>query len=120
MDGIDGHRPAALDRPAVVERYVMALVRAQRDYHQAVDLGRASKDPIIQSLITHTSIKDPQQWAGIALAPMNPEAPFDLRLVDAFQDFLLEAGVQSQKIDVNTAIDLSWYQRAPQQLGPPR
>jgi NitT/TauT family transport system substrate-binding protein len=112
--------PNMAARPDVLQRYVTALVRAQRDYHQAVDLNRGGKEAFIQSLMNHTPIKDPQQWEGINLSPMDPDAPLNLQLVDALQDFLIEFGAQTQKVDTSQAVDLSYLNQALQQLGPPR
>ena len=117
-EGVEMASPSILkDHPDAVQRFVTAIIRAERDYHKAIDLNQGGRDQVVQTLIAHTAIKDPKQYERIGLGPVDPNGTFDLKVLDGLQDFFLQAGALQQKADVSKLVDQSFVDKAVQQLG---
>ena len=108
-------------QPEAARRFMVAFMRGQRDLWHAFDKGDGDKNVIYQILSKYTAIKDPKQNEALAatgvLSGTLPNGEMPLDGVSAFQDFFLESGTQTQKIDLNTLVDHSWADYAVQQLG---
>jgi NitT/TauT family transport system substrate-binding protein len=108
----------AEQQPEAARRFVTAHMRGQRDYYRAVQLDEGGRDEIVQILIKHTPIKDPNLYTKLLTSAVDPNSEMDPRPLEALQDYYLKLGVVPQKVDVRTQIlDRSYAEYALQRLG---
>ena len=105
------------NKPDVVRRFALALLRGQRDYYRALQLNQEDKTSVYESLAGHTAIRDPKQWEKFYIGTVAPNGEFDPRTLGRLEDFFLEAGVQNQMIDLAQLIDTSGMSYAVEKLG---
>jgi NitT/TauT family transport system substrate-binding protein len=101
-----------------VERFVMALLRAQREYIAAADTG-ADKDGVLKALQTHGTIKDMKLLGGINLPTADANGKFDIAAFDAQQQFFIDTGAMKKFVDVRKVFDFSYLDRAIARLSGP-
>jgi len=109
------------NKPEAAKRYMLAILRGQRDLWHAFDKGDGDKQAIYQILSKYTAIKDPKQNAAIAakgvLRGTLPNGEMPLDGLTLFQDYFVQNGLQTQKLDFSKIVDPSFGQYAVQQLG---
>lgn len=108
--------PKILGAADVVQRFVTATLRGERDYYD-VEVGRSARETLVQTLIKHTNAKDPAQYQSINLGGATPNGEFDLASLDQLQNFFIQAGVQTQKVDITQLVDQSFVNKAVMTLG---
>jgi ABC-type nitrate/sulfonate/bicarbonate transport system substrate-binding protein len=101
---------AARNKEAV-ERFVTALLRAQREYIAATETG-ASKDDVLKALQAHGTIKDMKLLSGINLPAADPNGKFDIAAFDAQQQFFVDTGAMKKPVDLRKIFDFSYLDRA--------
>jgi NitT/TauT family transport system substrate-binding protein len=110
--------PVIPDRnPEAVRRFITARLRGVRDYYRAVQQHDGSRDEIVQILIKHTPIKDPNLYGRLLTSPVNPNSPLDERPMNELQDYYLRTGAVQQRVDVRQVIEPSYTEYALQRLG---
>ncbi len=105
------------ENPEAVRRFVTAHLRGQRDYYRAFLLNEADRSEIIQWMIKYTAIKDPTMYNHMRFHAVEPNGYVDPRPIERFQEFCLDRGIISSKIDVEQFIDRQFIQYAVERLG---
>ncbi len=107
--------------PEAAKRYMVAILRAQRDLWHAFDKGDGDKQEMYQIMSKYTAIKDPKQNEAVAATGVfsgaRPNGDMRLDGLVEVQDFFVEQGIQTRKIDPASFIDRSFVDYAVQQLG---
>ncbi|HEX6512325.1 MAG TPA: ABC transporter substrate-binding protein [Chloroflexota bacterium] len=104
------------DRPDVGKKLMVAYIKGVRDYTLAFTKGK-DKDAIIQSLLSHTTVKDRALYDKMGLPGLNPDgAPLDDD-ISAQQDFFVAMGYQKEKLDLKPILDHQYVDFALNQLG---
>jgi NitT/TauT family transport system substrate-binding protein len=104
-------------QPEVAQHFVLAYLRGLRVYYHAMNKGDTDRAPVVQALVHHTPIKDPELYAVMGLPGMDPNASVDLTSWSVFQDYFVERGFQKQKVDVTPYVDTSMLDSAVEWLG---
>jgi NitT/TauT family transport system substrate-binding protein len=104
-------------QPEVAHHFVLAYLRGLRVYYHAMNKSDTDRAPVIQALVNHTPIKDPDLYTVMGLPGMDPNASLDLTSWNVFQDYFVERGFQKQKVDVTPYIDTSMLDGAIAKLG---
>jgi NitT/TauT family transport system substrate-binding protein len=107
----------AKTQPEASQRFVNAFLRGARDYYSGFMLGN-DPNAVIQSLIAHTTIKDPKQYAQIGLPSYDPNCATDpIPSWTAFQDFYVKRGIQEHSVDMTPYVDYTMIDRALDTMG---
>jgi NitT/TauT family transport system substrate-binding protein len=105
------------EHPDAALKFVIAYVRGARAYYSDWMQG-ADRASIVQSFVTHTTIKDASLYDRIGLPSVEPNVSTNPSASwDVFQDFFVRQGLQEQKVDLAQYIDMSLVDKAVQQLG---
>ena len=110
----------AKSQPEASQRFVYAFLKGLRDYYHAFiakDASAADKQAVIQALIQHTPVKDPNLYSVIGLPSVDPNGALDLSSWDAFQDYFMQRGLQQTKVDLKKYQDPSYIAGAVTRLG---
>ena len=108
--------------PQVGERFLVAMLRAVRDYVNAFEYG-IDLDGVIAILTKETFIKDPNVYRQIKYGWVDPDGLTSPSSLQADADLFHELGLTATAIDLSTAFDDRYRQAAVQYLGeyrPPR
>jgi NitT/TauT family transport system substrate-binding protein len=106
------------EHPEAAQRFVNAYVRGARAYYFDWMLKQADSASIVQSFVTHTTIKDPTLYDKIGLPSVEPNVSSDpTPSWNVFQDFFVRQGLQEQKIDLSKYVDFSLRDNALNTLG---
>jgi NitT/TauT family transport system substrate-binding protein len=104
------------ESPEVARRWMVAYVRALRDYYDAAVKGR-DRASVLDLLVKYTSLKDRGVLDKVVLHTYNPDGYLE---VDGLQEDLkvfLQLGVVQQPVDLKTVIDHQFVDYAIQRLG---
>ncbi|HZR97338.1 MAG TPA: ABC transporter substrate-binding protein [Chloroflexota bacterium] len=107
--GIDGLGPQ------VGERFMVAWLRAGRDFLNAMEYG-TDQDAVIEVLTRETGIKDPEVHRQSKYAWHNPNGEVNREALQADADFFAELGLMAQ-MDISPSFDDKYRQFAVQYLG---
>jgi ABC-type nitrate/sulfonate/bicarbonate transport system substrate-binding protein len=102
----------------VANQFMVAYVQGIRAYNAAFGRG-VDKLRIIQTLIDHTPIKDPQLWAEMLPAGLNPTGKLNVESIQQAEDFFQKVGLVLDPPVLSTFVDHSFVAHANQVLGPP-
>lgn len=103
--------------PEAAQRFVNAFLRGARDYHTAMQ-GQNDRAAVIQSLINHTTVKDPNLYAQIGVPSYDPNCSTDpIPSWAAFQDFYVKRGIQEHSVDMTPYVDFSLIDHALDVMG---
>ena len=107
--------------PQVGERFMVAWLRAGRDFINAMEYG-IDEDAVIDVLTRETGIKDPAVHRQSTYPWHNPNGEVNREALQADADFFAELGLMGQ-VDINPSFDDKYRQFAVRYLGeyqPPR
>lgn len=103
------------DQPDAAKRFMVAYVRAIRDYNDEFLKG-GNKDAVIAILTKYTAIKDPAIYKRIVPPAINPNAELNLDSIkDSVAAWVARGTVKAVEID--KVVDTQYLQYAWQQLG---
>lgn len=99
-------------------RFVLAYLKAARDYNDAFDRKDAAKKAdIVKILVANTTVKDASLYDLMVMPGIDPNGQLDRESLKADQDYFLAAGEQKQRADLSKDVDLSFTKWAAQKLG---
>ena len=104
------------NREAAV-RFVTAYLRGQRDYYHAINKKDTDPGPVIESLTTHTLVKDPALYQTMGVPSLDPNGTFDPTSWDPFQDFYVSQSLLEKKLDLTQYLDTQLVNAAIERLG---
>jgi NitT/TauT family transport system substrate-binding protein len=103
------------DQPEAAKRFMLAYVRAVRDYNDEFLKG-ANKEAIIAILTKYTAIKDPAIYRRIVPPSINPNAELNLVSIKESLDAWVARGTVSN-VEVEKLVDTQYLRYAWEQLG---
>ncbi len=103
------------EQPEAAKRFMVAYVRAVRDYNDEFLKG-GNKDAIIAILTKHTAIKDPAVYKRIVPPAINPNAALNLASIKESVDAWVARGTV-KNVEIDKIIDTQYLEYAWQQLG---
>jgi NitT/TauT family transport system substrate-binding protein len=104
-------------QPDVARAFMVAYVRAVRQYLDAMDHGR-NRDLVIAALIRNTDVKDTAVYERMVPAGLDPDGRIAADALAASIDYYRTAGAITEPVDVATAVDNRWVDHARERLGP--
>lgn len=100
----------------VSERFMVAYLKALRDYNDAFLKGK-DKDAIIQILMKYTGMNDNASWQNVQVTGLNPNGGvFKDNLVDQYKWYKANGSVKAD-VDLNKIIDMSLVDAAMKYVG---
>jgi NitT/TauT family transport system substrate-binding protein len=109
----------AHDQPEATQRFVNAFLRGARDYYYGYSqAAQAERAPIVQTLVSHTTVKDLSLYSQIGLPSYDPNCSTDPSSSwGAFQDFYVKRGIEERKVDISKYVDYGLINHALELLG---
>jgi NitT/TauT family transport system substrate-binding protein len=108
----------AQNTPAA-RNFMVAYLRGVRDSWDADD-GRRDFQHVVDVIKTHTALKDEALIRQVPPTGQNPNGHLDAAKLAAYQDWLADRGLVTQKADIEKAYDPSFVDYANGVLGPYR
>jgi NitT/TauT family transport system substrate-binding protein len=113
--------PFAAERADVARRFMVAYLKAVREYNDAFRKNDPALRPeMINILVKYTTVKDPALYERMQLAGLNPDGEVNVESLRADNEYWLANNYQEAPVQVTDMIDHSFAQHARQQLGPYR
>jgi NitT/TauT family transport system substrate-binding protein len=104
------------EQPDVARRWMVAYVRAQRDYYAAV-IKNGDRGSMLDLLTRYTSLKDRAMLEAVQLHAANPDGYLNVQSLQSDLDAFLKLGVVSQPVDLASVIDQQFVDYAVGRLG---
>jgi ABC-type nitrate/sulfonate/bicarbonate transport system substrate-binding protein len=104
------------DQPEAARRFAIAYLRGMRDHNRAFTTGER-RDEAIQTLIKHTSIKDPLVFDTMVPPGLNPDGYLNLDGVMAAQEFWRRSNLLQATLPAEAVVDHSYLDYAISVLG---
>jgi len=106
------------EQPEAGRRWMIAYLRALRDYNDAFGPKKQGRDAVVQALATHTVVKDPKDYDQMRPAGLNPDGVLALQSVRDDLAYYEQTGQVRERVDVSKVLDTSFQEFALRQLGP--
>ncbi len=109
----------AQQNPGAVCRFVTAHLRGQRDYYRAFISGERVDDReiLISYMRKYTAIKDRTIYDWMGYSAVDPNGYVDPTVLEEFQDWAVQKGYLSQRVDIRRLVDRRYMQCAIERLG---
>lgn len=104
------------DKPTVAKRFMVAYIKAARDYNDAFHKDK-EKEQIISVLTANTKIKDSKTFDKMVPAGINPNGYVNADSIAEDQEWYFARGTVKKKVDLKTLIDNQYVDYAIQRLG---
>jgi NitT/TauT family transport system substrate-binding protein len=113
--------PFAQGNPDAARRFLLAYLRAVRDYNDGFARGDAAKrQAAIATLAQHTTVKDVALYDRMAMPGLHPDGRLNLDSLADAQEVWMAEGLQQARVDLAAVVDDSFAAAAVQALGPYR
>ncbi|MDX3905829.1 MAG: ABC transporter substrate-binding protein [Pigmentiphaga sp.] len=107
----------AAANPDAAYKFVLALMRARRDYCDAYHFG-PNRQEVVRMMARYTKINDEKFIDRISWTAIDPDGRVAERSLMAIQDFFLEQGLIARKHAFSKMVNTSLIERAAEELGP--
>jgi NitT/TauT family transport system substrate-binding protein len=111
----------AHDQPDNAKKFMVALVKAMRDYNDALKDGHLAgpgADQIIKILTEYSFIKDPAVHRAIISQAVDPDGSLDTPSLQMAWQYFKDTNQIDGSVKVDDVVDLSYVHEAAQKLGP--
>ncbi|MCL5962129.1 MAG: ABC transporter substrate-binding protein [Chloroflexi bacterium] len=106
------------ENPDAAKGFMIAYLRAVRDYNDAFAKKDAKKKAEVVSILTKsTAVKDPALYDKMIVPGLNPNGEVFKASLPEDQDYFIRAGLQETKVDVDKLVDSSFVKYAVEKLG---
>lgn len=109
--------PAFAENKELANRFMVAYVKALRDYNDAFQKDKGT-DEIISIMAQYTALKDEQLWHKVNVTGLSPDNEVDMEAVAADLQWFRDHKGFNAEMDLNKVIDLSATKFALEHLGP--
>jgi len=116
VSGVEYSETFARNTPAA-RNYMVAYLRGVRDYWDAYD-GRRDFQIIVDVQKKFTPLKDERLIRKVPPTGMKPDGYLNLEKMAIYQDWFIEKGLVTQKVDLSQVVDHSFLDYANSILGP--
>jgi NitT/TauT family transport system substrate-binding protein len=108
----------AREQPDVARRFMVAYLKAVRDYNDGFARGdTAKRERVIDTLIRHTPVRDRALYDRMAMPGLDPNGRVDRSSINDDQEFWLSRGTQHERVNLDSVIDYSFADAAVRTLG---
>ncbi|HLH22049.1 MAG TPA: ABC transporter substrate-binding protein [Chloroflexota bacterium] len=108
----------AEQRPDVGRRFMVAYLRAMRDYYRAFFGDGQGRPEMLQTISTITGMRDLSLLDQLAPSWMDPNGSVNADSIRAVDQWYRDRGDVTGQVDFDRVIDMSFVNYALQQLGP--
>ncbi|MDO8690165.1 MAG: hypothetical protein Q7R39_09195 [Dehalococcoidia bacterium] len=108
--------PNMLQDKDLSQRWMMAYLKVARDYLATVT-SKEKRADVVNSLISHTAVKDPKVYDLIQLPYVDPNGQPDQANIDLQYKFWVDKGAYKGQKTFKDMTDLSYLDYAVQKLG---
>ncbi|MEA2833434.1 MAG: NitT/TauT family transport system substrate-binding protein [Methylobacteriaceae bacterium] len=108
-------------RPEIAQKFMIAFLKGARVYNDALKGGHLAgpaASEVIDILVKNTNIKDKALWAAIVPSGINPDGLPNVDSLKKDLAFYKEQKYLQVGADLESVLDLSFVEKAVQQLGP--
>jgi NitT/TauT family transport system substrate-binding protein len=108
-------------RPEIAQKFMIAFLKGARVYNDALKGGHLAgpaASEVIDILSKNTNIKDKALWAAIVPSGINPDGQPNVDSLKKDLAFYKEQKYLQVGADLESVLDLSFVEKAVQQLGP--
>lgn len=103
--------------PEQAKGFMVAYVKGLRDYNDAFEKNKGKKE-IIDILIKHTKIKEPEIYSKVVPVGLNPDGMVNILSLKQDAQWYHQKGYTKDLPDIDNIVDLSYAKHAVQVLGP--
>lgn len=103
-------------RPDAAKNFMVAYLRAIRDFINAFDNNKGKED-IISILTRTTDIKDATTWSQMVPCGVNPDGYLGVPSITSDQDWYVANGYMEKKVDLAQMVDTQFVDYAVGKLG---
>ncbi|MBI2953671.1 MAG: ABC transporter substrate-binding protein [Chloroflexi bacterium] len=108
----------AQERADVGKRFLLAYIKAYRDYNDAfVKKDPKAREEVISIMMKRTSLKQRDLYDKVVFSGLNPDAYVNAESIAQDQDWYAANGFLSQKVDLKDLIDNQFADYVVQTLG---
>jgi NitT/TauT family transport system substrate-binding protein len=105
-------------RADIAQRWMNAYIRGVRDYNDAFGPKRKGYDEVVSVLVANTTIKDPEIFAKMTPAGLDPDGKLDVKSMHDDLGYYIESGQVKAGMDISKLIDTTFQENAVRVLGP--
>jgi NitT/TauT family transport system substrate-binding protein len=99
-------------------RFMIAFLRGVREYNDGMFKMRPNRPEVVQSLIQHTSIKDPALYDKMEMSWVNPNGHLQVEnLKEQQREFAALGLLEGAPVDLDQIVDTSYVENALRVLG---
>jgi NitT/TauT family transport system substrate-binding protein len=99
-------------------RFMIAYLRGVREYNDGMFKMQPNRPEVVQSLIKHTSIKDPALYDKMEMSWVNPNGTLQVdNLKEQQRDFAALGLLEGPPVDLDRIVDTSYVEHAVRVLG---
>jgi NitT/TauT family transport system substrate-binding protein len=100
------------------QRWMIAYVRALRDYNDAFGERKRGYDEAVQIMVKNTTVKDPKVYDQVLPAGLDPDGKIDRASMQEDLDYYMQSGQVKNPVDLSKLVDTSFQEYAVKTLGP--
>lgn len=106
------------ENPDAAKRYMVAYLKALRDYNDAfVGKDAKKKATVVSILAKNTGVKDVPLYDKMLVPGLNPNGEVNKASLAEDQDYYIRAGLQKDRLDIDKLVDPTWAKYAVDKLG---
>lgn len=109
------------DNPEAADKFMIAYVRALRDYNNALRDGKLegpTAEEVISILTEYTPIKDPEIIKSMVPVGLSPDGELNTESMEKDLQFWKDQGYIEGEVAVDDSVDTSFAEAAVEELGP--
>jgi NitT/TauT family transport system substrate-binding protein len=107
--------PGIIKRPAVADRFMVAYLKAARFYNAAL-AGKASREELVQILVKHTSVKNPELYKTMVFPGIDPDGRLNTSGMAEDVKWWHAHGRMKEEVKLSDIVDTSYAERAKKTL----
>ena len=111
--------PLVTERPDVAGRFLVAYLKAVRDYNDAFRKGDAAlRGEVVQALIKYTTLKDPALYEQMGMPGLDPNGTVNVDSLREDYEFWVANGYQEERVTIADLVNPAFVRAAVERLGP--
>ncbi|MGH7772911.1 MAG: ABC transporter substrate-binding protein [Candidatus Binatia bacterium] len=105
-------------RPKVAEKFILAFLKGQRNFYEAVVRKRESIDRVVDAVAKYTRVTDRKSLEkALSMTELDPNGEVKLQMIRDDQEWYYQMGLIKTKVDVDRMVDLRFLQSSVETLG---
>ncbi len=107
----------AADKPEVAKKFMLAYVKAVRDYNDAFTKNDPAKKKDVSAILASSTNVKEDLIAKMVMPGIDPNGRVNLQSLSEQQDWYLQKGSQKTRVDLSKVVDNQYVDWAVQKLG---